>query len=148
MGVWDKLLQATMKTFLIFPACLLALIIAQKPILGQRDVVFKVQNCLGDTINVKLDMYANSCADKKQRVGMFGMPRGGFMTYGDPQPSCRVQRISANFAGRPRLGCSVSDYICNGNTKCNSFSVRFNPPAQGNETDIKSFCQIVAGNRC
>merc|ERR1711872_828837 len=146
--------STTMKTFLIFSACLLTIIIAYR---GRQ---FNVVNCLGDRINVKLDMYADSCADRIPQVGMFGMPRGGYMTYGDPQPSCRVQRISADFAGRKRPGCSVdARYICSGNKKCDSFTVIFNPPAPLNETDSissltaakiasKSFCRIVVGNRC
>merc|ERR1711872_262270 len=133
---------ATMKTFLIFSACLLTIIIAQRPIRGERDRVFKVQNCLGDKIKVKLSMLANSCADRIPAVGFSGMPRGGFFTYGDPQPSCIVQRISAAFIKNQKLRCTVETVglPCNGREGI-SVAVEYDPKFVD-----RSVCRIVCAD--
>ena len=51
-----------------------------------------VTNRLGDTIEAKISMVPDSCADNIGSVSMNGMPRNGFMEYGDPQLSCAWKR--------------------------------------------------------
>jgi len=54
--------------------------------------VLTVTNNLGDRINVRVKMVAGSCSDDIDFVGFIGLPRNGFMEYGDPQPGCAFQK--------------------------------------------------------
>merc|ERR1712061_599155 len=77
--------------------------------------VFTVTNTLGDRVNVRVTMVKGSCADNIDSVGFIGIPRGGFMEYGDPQPRCAFNKISVlNTATGQTCEATAATLRCNG----------------------------------
>ena len=75
----------------IFLLSIVSLAILQ-PLAEAMDTKFTIINGLGDTINATLTMFPGSCADNIRSVAYKGIPRNGFMEYGDPQASCSLKR--------------------------------------------------------
>merc|ERR1712098_789961 len=128
--------STTMKTFLIFSACLLTIIIAQRSIFAQNDPFrrlrkFSVRNELADKINVTMVMIPDSCASGS--VGFNDIPGSGGMVDGDPQRSCNVKSLKAVFSKSKNSACAVKAAGLN----CRSrFVVKFLPPPSRNPCQI------------
>jgi len=93
---------------------------------------FTVINNTGSRINALLRFIPGSCSDNNPSLFFIGIARDGFITYGDPQPSCFLKGNGLTAiirVGRRRVTCTITPREQGLCTTINTFVVNFKQPA-------------------
>merc|ERR1711942_461938 len=91
-----------------------------------------VINNTGSRINALLRFIPGSCSDNNPSLFFIGIARDGFITYGDPQPSCFLKGNGLTAiirVGRRRVTCTITPREQGLCTTINTFVVNFKQPA-------------------